>query len=85
MYKFKNNMLPVNLSSLFVTVMSIHTHETRSSNLYRPHNFVTNLAMNTIRRQGPLLWNGLDANIRASTSLNIFKNVLKRKAILLYH
>jgi hypothetical protein len=85
MYKFKNNMLPENLSSLFATVKSIYTHGTRSSNLYRPHHFVTNLAMNTIRRQGPLLWNGLDAHIRASTSLNIFKNVLKRRAILLYH
>ena len=84
MYKFTNNLLPNNFTTFFVTVNSIHNYGTRSSDLYRPHNFVSNLAMNTIRRQGPKLWNNIDSVTRNSLSHNIFKSVYKLNLISRY-
>jgi hypothetical protein len=73
MYKFKHYLLPDTFSHYFVTANAIHNYGTRSSGEYRPHNFVTDLARNTIRRQGPILWNGIDASICKSLSIKSFK------------
>ena len=85
MYKFKNNMLPDNFTNYFITAGSIHNYVTRSVNSYRPHGFNTDLAMNTIRRQGPILWNDIDDSICNSKSLKIFKRTYKHSIISDYH
>ena len=84
MFKFKNNLLPDNFTDYFVQVNAIHNYGTRSSDMYRPCNFVTDLARNTIRRQGPILWNDIDASIQSSTSLNIFKSKYKHFLLSAY-
>ena len=84
MYKFKNNMLPCNFDNYFVTSSAIHNYGTRSSDLYRPFNFSTDLAKNTIRGQGPILWNGIDSSISESKSIKIFKSFYKRKLLSSY-
>ena len=85
MFKFKHNLLPKNFSDYFVTVNTIHDYGTRSSDMFRPHNFVTDLARNTIRRQGAILWNGIDAIIRTSSSIKLFKSIYKEKLLSCYH
>ena len=84
MYKFKFKLLPEIFSSYFNTVRSFHTYRIRSSNSFRPHEFRTDLARNTIRRQGPLLWNDLPDDIVNSSSLKRFKCALKKNLISKY-
>ncbi len=85
MYKFKNNMLPHNFSNYFIVAGNIHDYVTRSSNSYRPQCFNTNLAMNSIRRQGALLWNDIDEGVRNSPSHKIFKRMYKQSLISTYY
>ena len=84
MYKFKNNILPTNFSDFFITVNALHNYGTRSSDLYRPHNFVSDLARNTIRRQGPILWNNIDNSIQNSLSVKTFKTMYKHSLLSNY-
>ena len=84
MFKFKNSMLPDMFSNYFVTARTIHNYGTRHSDSLRPYNFNTNLARNTIRREGAILWNGIDDHICNSKSLNVFKSIYKQKLISNY-
>ena len=84
MYKFKFNLLPAIFSDYFNTVRSIHAYRVRSSNSYRPFNFHSVLARNTIRRQGALLWNDIPVNICNNSSLKLFKRAFKINLISQY-
>lgn len=77
MYKYNNNHLPDIFANYFIKCNAIHEYGTRSSDLYRPFNFKNNLARNTIRRQGPILWNNINLDIRISVSVNNYKNKYK--------
>ncbi len=78
MFKYKNNLLPTIFNNYFTINKFVHSHYTRSGNLYRPFNFTTDLARNTIRYQGPCLWNSIDSDTRLSNSVYIFKNNYQR-------
>jgi hypothetical protein len=84
MFKFHNNLLPDIFLNYFTKTNSIHGYETRNSKLYRPRNFNTNLANNTIQRQGPLIWSSVPKYIRDSTSVLSFKMKLKAELISCY-
>ena len=78
MYKFANNMLPNLFSHYFNQSNVFHSYATRSSHLYRPPKFRTDLARHTIRRQGPLEWNDINDDIRHCKSVRSFKNRYKK-------
>ena len=84
MYRFHSKSLPENFSHYFVTARSIHNRVTRFSDSYRPHGFKTNLAMNSIRRQGPILWNNICNSICNSPSHKVFKGAYKQSLISTY-
>ena len=77
MYKYTNNMLPVNFKDFFIAVDDVHNYNTRrKGKLY--HNMAkTSIYQNTVRVNGPRLWNNLNTNIRSYPSLNSFKRAFK--------
>ncbi len=84
MYNFKMSNLPINFSNYFVKNNAIHNYTIRSSNLYRPAAFNYDLAMNTIRRQGPLLWNDIPDDLKSALSPKVFKCNYMSHLISLY-
>ena len=77
MYNFTAKNLPVNFTKYFVQIMHIHTYPTRISNDLRPAHFNYDLARNTVKRQGPILWNSLSSDLCKSNSVHIFKRKFK--------
>ena len=84
MYNFNANKLPSIFSNYFVKNADIHTYPTRSSNLLRPAAFNYDLAQNTIRRQGPILWNSVPDNCKMALSPKSFKRQYKHHLISSY-
>lgn len=84
MYNSVNNNLPINFVNYFVKNQSIHRYGTRSSFMYRPHTFHTDLARHTIRTQGPILWNEIDEQIKVSPNVHTFKRRYKKYLLSLY-
>jgi hypothetical protein len=80
MYKFVNNLLPY----YFRKRNSIHSHGTRASQTFRPPNFRTDLARNSIRREGPLEWNDISNKIKSSNSVHYFSNKYKDYLLSFY-
>ena len=79
MYRFYHDLLPPDLPNVtFTTQSEIHNYNTRQVlNLHIvPSN--TQLAKNTIKTQGPLIWNTLNTHIKNSASLGQFKKSLKK-------
>ena len=85
MYKFTTDNLSSNFANYFVKNASGHDHATPSSHLFRPPIFKYDLARNTLRTQGPLLWNSISVNYRNALSCNVFKKNYKNYIISLYH
>ena len=84
MYNYTCNNLPDSFKDYFTQNRNIHNYPSRISSLYRPYNFIHNLAGNTIRRQGPLLWNQINLEFRNAKSVYVFKKKYKLY-LLSYH
>ena len=84
MYNFKSNNLPDVFTDYFIQNRSIHNYPTRISALYRPYHFNYDLARNTIRRQGPLLWNTIKDEFKNAKSLHVFKRKYKTYLLSFY-
>ena len=84
MYNYTINNLPLNFNNYFVKSNTIHGHATRYSNMFRSATFKYDLARNTIRVQGPVLWNAIPNNIKSAPTLNNFKCKYKKYLISLY-
>ena len=79
MYRYHHDLLPPDLPNVsFTTQSEIHNYNTRQAfNLHiAPTN--TQLANNTIKIQGPLIWNTMNISIKNCASLGIFKKSLKK-------
>ena len=85
MYNFTINNLPINFHNYFVKGNAIHNYATRFSGDYRPTAFNYDLAMNTIRSQGPLLWNDIPDDIKSALSPKVFKRKYKMHLVSQYH
>jgi len=85
MYKFINNNLPINFNDLFLKNEAFHNYGTRSFSNLRPCHFKTNLGMNTIPRQGPILWNGIPDNIKNAPTLVQLKKGYKKYLVSFYN
>jgi len=86
MYQYHFNKLPSHIidHENFLTNKDVHTYNTRSSNDYHIDPTNTQLAENTLRIQGALLWNSLHSSIKQSPSLPIFKHRLKDHLLATY-
>lgn len=84
MYKFVNKSLPNLFSHYFKLKNAFHSYGTRTSHLFRPHNFRTDLARNTIRRQGPLEWNGVTIDINKCSTVKCFNKNFKEYLLSYY-
>ena len=85
MYNYTKNNLPRNFYNYFVLNRAIHSYSTRISNMYRPYNFICDLARNTIKREGPLLWNSIDVELRNAPSQYVFKRKYKLHLLSSYN
>ena len=77
MYKSIHDLLPSHLSSSFIPVNAVHSHNTRNSSKLFQHHSYSSKVHKTIQLGGPKLWNSLDPYIVNSNSLSVFKNRLK--------
>ena len=84
MFKFKNSLLPSIFYNYFQYTNQIHAYHIRSANLFRPHIFSSDLTRNTIKTQGPTVWNSVDLNIRSSTSVKCFEDNYKHALVSHY-
>ena len=88
LYKFINNLLPHTFSSYFTSVRSIHTYPTRSRNNLFLHVHVpvtrTSYSLNTLRFDGPRLWNSMDEAVKTQPSVGRFKSSYKTILISQY-
>ena len=83
MFKFTHNLLPRIFSSYFTSVQNTHTYSTRSrNNLFLPFTR-TSFSINTLRYYGPRLWNSINEQVKAQTSVARFKSTFK--GILISH
>ena len=78
MFKFHKSLLPATFDNLFSQNRNFHSYPTRNSHLLRAPKVKTRLAENFVTKQGVLIWNEITTKFEVNTSLNIFKNNLKR-------
>ena len=71
MYKYHKKLLPALFDNYFKTADQVHSYPTRTSSHFRPHIYSSDLARNTIKTKGPLLWNAIIPRIRSSKSIEI--------------
>ena len=84
MFKFTNNLLPHTFSNYFLSVNDTHHYLTRSrNNLYVPFTR-TSYSMNTLRFNGPRLWNSIDHGIQTQLSVGRFKVSYKKHLVSQY-
>ena len=74
MYLYHNDALPISFTQIFQTGNQTHQYSTRYSDFYRPQSCRTNIKKNSIRSQGPRIWNSLPNNIIYSS---VWSNHLK--------
>ena len=77
MYKILNNLIPRLSHHHFISNMTIHDYNTRSSHHLHVPYCRTKLRQNTIQFQGPKLWNLLPEEIKSAPSVNIFKKRMR--------
>lgn len=87
MYKYNNDMLPPDLldANFFLNNDDIHKYSTRHADDFHIRPTQTQLARNTIKTQGALLWNSLPVSIKSSPTIATFKHNLKKHLINNYN
>ena len=85
-FKFKMKTLPAQFRKYFSEVSSVHERSTRAStqNNYFILFLKKSKLQNSIRYQGPRIWNSLDSTIKNSKSIKSFKSNLKRTLLEKY-
>ena len=84
MYNVYNNISPKRLIQMFILNDSVRSHNTRSRNKYHYQKVFTQSMLNSVRHNGPRIWNDLTVDLRQCTTLSSFKTRLKRQLISLY-
>ena len=84
MFKFTKNLLPPRFDDYFQRSDQIHSYVTRFAHHIRPHFYSTDLARNTIRTYGPILWNSIDLNVRKCNSTKQFCNSYRQSLLSHY-
>ena len=77
MFKYNYKLLPHDLpATLFTNQYDVHNYPTRHASDLHIALTHSKLAENTIRIQGPLIWNHMNINLKNCKSLAIFKKRL---------
>ena len=83
MYRYHHDLLPPGLPNNKFTVQSdIHNYNTRQALDLHIDPTNTKLAKNTIKTQGPMIWNSINKTIKNCRSLVSFKTPLKNIFLL---
>ncbi len=77
MYKYQNNLLPINFANSFLRTDQVHNYNTRASRLFYVPSCQTNIRKFTVNYQGPCFYNSIDADIRNVASISLFQSKLK--------
>ena len=80
---YQLTVLPAAIKSIFLLNSVVHSHFTRQASNYHISYTRTSLAHKTIKHEGPMLWNMLKEQLKASKSVFIFKRVFKTEILLL--
>ena len=87
-YDFNHDLLPSDLSNIFIYNSDIHNYNTRSTviqGLFIPEISTTNYGTKSIKYQGPLIWNELSRtlpSINNEHSTIKFKNTIKKTLLI---
>ena len=86
MFKFKIKILPVQFSNYFMKTYQVYQKFTRASldNNYFIIRLKTSKTQQSIKYQGPLIWNSLDASSKTCKTLTVFKTKLKKTLLNKY-
>lgn len=78
MFKYVNQLLPINFERYFISLDSCHNHDTRASanNYFKPRKN-NNKGLNTLSFIGPTYWFKIPDTIKNSSSLYLFTSKLK--------
>ena len=77
MYKYQNNLLPINFANSFLRTDQVHNYNTRASRLFYVPSCRTNIRKFTVNYQGLCFYNSIDADIRNVASISLFQSKLK--------
>ena len=77
-YKFRHRLLPSIFDEFFITNNSVHSHNTRSQNNFRPHVLPTNIAERTIRVMGVRTQNYFANKLNMECSYLSYKASLRK-------
>ena len=85
-FKFKMKMLPDQFNNYLTEASHVYEKFTRAS--YQNNCFIpllnTSKAQRSIKYQGPLIWNALDADLKTCKTLQSFKAKLKNLLLQKY-
>ena len=82
-YRYHYDLLPPGIPNDKFTIQSdIHKYNTRQALDLHIDPTNTNLAKNTIKIQGPMIWNSINKTIKNCNSLISFKKSLKNSFLL---
>ena len=84
MYKFTIHDLPAAFNIFFKKRSEIHDYPTRHVNDFNHTKNKKVFSDQSVRTQGPILWNSLSKTVKSSKSLNIFRTQLKKQLIEKY-
>jgi hypothetical protein len=87
MYRYDHDLLPRHICDTLFQINAdckTHHYDTRQSSDIHINKTSTNLAKNTIKTQGAILWNSINLGIKNSPSLATFKKNLKKHIISQY-
>ena len=77
MFKYEIGLLPNIFDTFFSKNSSIHSYNTRQSNVYHIHSVRLTFSQFCLRFKGPKLWNNVPENIKLIKNLNMFKKKIK--------
>ena len=84
MYKFTINDLPVAFNSFFKRRSEIHNYPTRQLDDFNQTKNKRVFSDQSVKTQGPILWNSLSKSIKSCKSLNNFRTQIKNQLIEKY-
>ena len=84
MFNVFNNISPKRISQMFILNKSVHSYNTRSSNKYHYQKFSTQQMLNSVKHNGPRIWNEFNNEVTNCTTISSFKVRLKTQILSTY-
>ena len=84
MFKKMNNIVPTNIANLFTVNIDVHHYDTRSSSKLHYDKVNSTNSLQSVRHQGPRIWNSLSKDMISCTTLSSFKTKFKKSLLAKY-